>query len=162
ARRLPEVGYRFADPGAAHVPPSAQDVRLITEIEGAVGPLPLSFRAFYEVVGSVNFCQSLAQLVAWHAGQGKTPTEIETLRGEDEAVPWNEERRKTATEIETLGEEDPLYVLPLSALHADLMAALSSNRRRGRYARFGWRQGGEDRWYCHFAPDEYHKANYSG
>src|SRR5262249_47027110 len=48
ARRLPEVGYRFADPGAAHVPPSAQDVRLIAEIEGAVGPLPLSFRAFYE------------------------------------------------------------------------------------------------------------------
>jgi hypothetical protein len=140
AQRLPEVGYQFVDPDHAYVPPSGQEARLIREIEDLVGPVPLSFRAFHEVVGSVNFCQSQVQLVQW----------------------WPEERRERASELELLGEEDPLYVLPLASLHEDLLASHSSGRKRGRYARYGWREGGEDRWYCWFAPDEYHKANYSG
>ena len=137
--RLREAGYEFEQPDAAHVPATSSDATMIAEIEKAVGPMPLSFRAFYEIVGSVNFCQSSDQLVQ-----------------------YSQKRRKTATEIEILGEQDPLYVLPLSLLFEDLMAARAHRRKIGRYARFGWREGGENRWYCQFAPDEFHKANYSG
>jgi hypothetical protein len=140
AQRLSELGYQFADPKNAHVPPSGDEPRLIAEIEELIGPLPLSFRAFHEVVGSVNFCQSLDQLVHW----------------------WPEERRAKASELEVLGEEDPLFVLPLASLHQDLMAARASDRKRGNYARYGWREVGKERWYCWLAPDEFHKANYSG
>jgi hypothetical protein len=137
--RLTKAGYQFEQPEAAHVPPSALDAKLIREIEKTVGPMPMSFRAFYEIVGSVNFCQS-----------------------QDQLIKCMDKRRRTAKEIEILGEQDPLYVLPVSALHADLMAAHASTRKIGRYARFGWREGGESRWYCFFAPDEFHKASYSG
>lgn len=129
----------FEDPANAHVPPSPDMPRLVSEIEQTIGPMPLSFRAFHEVVGAVNFCQSQEQLVQWH-----------------------DERRDRASQVELLGEEDPLYVLPLAVLHEDLMTQTANRRRRGHYARYGWREGGLDRWYCFFAADEYHKANYSG
>jgi uncharacterized protein (TIGR02996 family) len=137
AERLPKVGYRFQDPATAYIPPPSDMTRLITEIEAAVGPMPLSFRAFHEIVGAVNFCQSLDQLVQ-----------------------WPDSRRDQATDIGLLGEEDPLYVLPLAELHRDLMEQRRRNGQRGRYAYHRWREGGE--WYCFFAADEFHKANYSG
>jgi hypothetical protein len=66
--RLTAAGYQFGygwlDVGdhdfalsqpAVFSPPSAETRRLIMELEKAAGPLPLSLRAFYAVVGSVNF-----------------------------------------------------------------------------------------------------------
>lgn len=143
--RLIEAGYRFDDPQGCYVPARSEDITRIAELEEKIGPIPISIRAFYEVVGAVNFCQSA-----------------------DQIVHWSDERREGATEVEVLGEEDPLYVLPLCTLHADLLAAHAARtatpprKRRIGYARFGWREGGEDKWYCYFAPDEFHKANYSG
>ena len=73
--RLDRLGYRFVDPGSGfggggllgalfgreptlhppHVPPGADTAKLIARIEKlAKGPLPLSVRAFFEVVGAVN------------------------------------------------------------------------------------------------------------
>jgi hypothetical protein len=63
--RLESLGYQFghswlpADEPHAHPPvftPPASDVHeIITEFEQRIGVLPLSLRAFYEFVGSVNF-----------------------------------------------------------------------------------------------------------
>lgn len=139
ARRLPAAGYRFEDPATAYVPPTEDVTRLIDEIEAAIGPMPLSFRAFHEVVGAVNFCQS-----------------------QDQLVQWADSRRDHATEVELLGEEDPLYVGSLAELHRDLMDQREGIPTMSPLARYGWRAGGEDRWYCCFAADEFHKANYSG
>ena len=140
--RLRASGYEFANPVEAHVPPSDRDHQIIAQIEAKIGPLPLSFRAFHEVVGSVDFCQSTRQLVR-----------------------WQDDRREGASEIEMLGEEDPLVVGPLARLYDDVIGggvADPKGRKRPRHARYNWRPGGENRWYYCFAPDEFHKANYSG
>ena len=59
--RLGEIGFEFTTPDGArrrtkdvHVPPDARIAKRIHRIEKASGPLPLSIRAFYEVVGSVD------------------------------------------------------------------------------------------------------------
>lgn len=60
-RRLTEIGFEFTTPDGVrrrmkdvHVPPDARTAKRIQRIEKASGPLPLSIRAFYEVVGSVD------------------------------------------------------------------------------------------------------------
>ena len=87
--RLREAGYEFAvDP--PHIPPDRDLSAHVAAVETRAGPLPMSLRAFYEIVGIVNFTQSLDQLVQWH-----------------------EPRRRSASELEVLGEYDPLVVGPL-------------------------------------------------
>ena len=67
--RLKALGYQFVEPGSGglfglrkprshepHVPPPADRARLVAELEReSGGPIPLSLRAFFEVVGEVNF-----------------------------------------------------------------------------------------------------------
>lgn len=69
SERLKTLGYRFVAPGSGglfglrqpslhepHVPPASDSAARIAELENAVGgPIPLSFRAFFDVVGAVNF-----------------------------------------------------------------------------------------------------------
>ena len=70
ADRLEQLGYKFIAPGERgglfglrkasehkpHVEPSADSWQHIVELEKACGgPIPLSLRAFYEIVGEVNF-----------------------------------------------------------------------------------------------------------
>jgi hypothetical protein len=88
--RLRELGYLFARLDQVHVPPDEQNLTRLDELERRVGPIPLSLRAFYEIVGTVDFTQSEEQLVSWH-----TP------------------ERESASELEILGEYDPLVVGPL-------------------------------------------------
>ncbi len=122
-RRLIDVGYRFACPDSAHLPAPPDAAEVVAEIEGMIGPLPLSLRAFYEVVGSVDFRQSPEQL----------------------SHGWDREsERAQLPELSILGEEDPLVVAPISELIAAARAA-----------------PGRSLYFC-FAPDEFHKANYSG
>jgi hypothetical protein len=52
--RLQALGHRGA-PGGGHQPPAAEIRKLIARVEKAAGMLPLSQRAFYEVVGAVNW-----------------------------------------------------------------------------------------------------------
>lgn len=121
-RRLEEAGYRFKEPGQVHVPPEADVTVQLDRFEKRHGPLPLSLRAFYEIVGTVDFRQSWEQLVTW----------------------YDRERRPEPTApIEHLGEYDPLVVEPLICKYATWEAA-----------------HGKRSWFL--APDECHKANYSG
>jgi len=53
--RLRALGYRFAYDADAHDPPGPSIHRQITRLEKKTGAIPLSLRAFYEVVGTVNW-----------------------------------------------------------------------------------------------------------
>jgi hypothetical protein len=115
--RLRSAGYAFQYPKQVHVPPAGTSD--LDRLEAELGLLPLSLKAFYEIVGTVDLTQSWNQLVQW----------------------WPEERRELASELEILGEFDPLVVEPLTP-----DASEGAHRPN---------------WFF-FAPDEYHKANYSG
>lgn len=121
-RRLDDAGYRFQEPDRVHVPPPADAGEQLDRFEQRHGPLPLSLRAFYEVVGTVDFRQSWEQLVNWYERQRR-------------AVPTDP--------VEYLGEYDPLMVEPLRCEYATWQAD---------HAKRSWL----------LAPDECHKANYSG
>jgi hypothetical protein len=53
--RLQSLGYQFAEPARVFVPPDEDFLGLVTEVERRAGPLPVSLRAWCEVVGDVNF-----------------------------------------------------------------------------------------------------------
>jgi hypothetical protein len=53
AARLSAIGYEGAE-GTFHVPPGAGTSKVIALLEKRAGALPLSLRAFYDVVGAVN------------------------------------------------------------------------------------------------------------
>ncbi len=88
-RRLISLGYRFACPAQAHTPPVAATSRRLAALEEAVGPIPVSLHAFYEIVGGVNWMQHEDQLAA-------------AFRPD----------RDRAPELELLGDEDPLVIVP--------------------------------------------------
>ena len=52
--RLREIGYDFAMPDEVLLPPEPRALAALAAIEREVGPVPLSLRAFHEIVGSVN------------------------------------------------------------------------------------------------------------
>jgi hypothetical protein len=56
--RLEVIGYRFAEPEYAFVPPGADIKFRLATLERLTGPLPLSLYAWCESVGSVNFVGS--------------------------------------------------------------------------------------------------------
>lgn len=55
AHRLHSLGYQFRNPESVLVMPLSNTNEVISYLEQRVGVLPLSLRAFYEVVGSINF-----------------------------------------------------------------------------------------------------------
>ncbi len=61
--RLSRLGYRFAT-SPPHRPPGRR-WREIQQLEGLAGALPLSLRAFYDVVGSVDFVAKRRSWWAW-------------------------------------------------------------------------------------------------
>jgi hypothetical protein len=56
--RLTSLGYSFAHPDRVFVPADEETRRFVADIERRAGPLPLSLRAWCEVVGEVNFMGS--------------------------------------------------------------------------------------------------------
>jgi hypothetical protein len=63
--RLRLMGYQFADPARAYLPPKPGSDLLLAGIEQAAGILPLSLRAWYEVVGEVSFMGSYPGLASF-------------------------------------------------------------------------------------------------
>jgi hypothetical protein len=60
--RLASLGYQFAHADRVFVPADEETRRLPAEVERRAGPLPLSLRAWCEVVGEVNFMGSHPKL----------------------------------------------------------------------------------------------------
>lgn len=100
ARRLPELGYRFADPSNAFPGPEPGTDQAIARIEREVGPLPLAIKLFWRNVGSVDF--------TWPHGRWDVPE-----------YPW-----------QGCEYPDPLFVCPPSRAILDLEAFLSDQEER--------------------------------
>jgi hypothetical protein len=56
--RLHSIDYQFRNPEYAHVAPKPDVQNHLARLEQIVGPIPLSLRAWYEVVGSVDLTGS--------------------------------------------------------------------------------------------------------
>ena len=54
-QRLQGMKYKFRTPKEAHVPPDKKTQKHILKFEKSMGDIPLSLRAFYEVVGAVDW-----------------------------------------------------------------------------------------------------------
>src|SRR5262249_2202829 len=132
-------GYQFRNPDDAFRPTGSDSIWAVNEIESRFGALPLSLRYFWIEIGSVDFCQN-----------------------DDQMIMWSQPERESASDLQILGEEDPLYVIPATAVLKELISADQDPQKRGLGAHFGWRKPHMDRWYCHLACDEFHKAHYSG
>src|SRR5262249_18319004 len=91
--RLISMGYQFRHPDSVCISPEQGIAAKVADFEKDWGGLPLSLRAFYQIVGSVDFSQSDEQLI-----KHRHPA------------------RSKATELQLLGEEDPLVVHPFSSL----------------------------------------------
>jgi hypothetical protein len=53
--RLQAIGYEFEDPEIVFIPPQPNVHEQIASLESLAGVIPLSLRAWYEVVGTVSF-----------------------------------------------------------------------------------------------------------
>jgi hypothetical protein len=84
--RLSAIGYRFQTPERAHVAPSPSRIDWLDAFEERVGVIPISLRAFYDVVGSVDFTQAPDQLVQWAAREGREVDPLFSLGEEDPLV----------------------------------------------------------------------------
>jgi hypothetical protein len=56
--RLQTLDYQFLYPKEARIPPDQESIAALETFEATYGPLPLSIRAWYEVVGTVCFMGS--------------------------------------------------------------------------------------------------------
>ena len=65
--RLREIGFEFASPDDALRPPEPRTLAILDELERTVGPVPLSLRAFFEIVGSVCLMGSHPSLSTYTA-----------------------------------------------------------------------------------------------
>ncbi|MDF1503438.1 hypothetical protein [Roseisolibacter sp. H3M3-2] len=63
--RLRAMGYDFAHPAQAHVPPTPALAARLDALEAQAGPLPLAVRAFYDTVGSVCLMGAHPRLSAY-------------------------------------------------------------------------------------------------
>lgn len=66
AERLPTLGYRFVAPAQVWSPPDQARIADLERFEQQYGPLPLSLRLWYELVGSVNFMGAHPKLSSYH------------------------------------------------------------------------------------------------
>ncbi len=64
--RLHSLGYRFAHPDRVFVPADEEFRQLVADVERRAGPLPMSLRAWCEVVGEVNFMGAHPKLSSYH------------------------------------------------------------------------------------------------
>lgn len=60
--RLIDFGYEFASPQDALREANDEDRKLLNEVETEFGQMPIIFRAWYERIGSADFCQARSQL----------------------------------------------------------------------------------------------------
>jgi hypothetical protein len=68
--RLTSLGYQFAHPDRVFVPADEETRHEVAEVERRAGPLPLSLRAWCEVVGEVNFMGSHPRLSTYVQSRG--------------------------------------------------------------------------------------------
>jgi len=104
--RLIHIGYQFAYPDEVIVPPAPDVAAKIAQLEQHVGPLPLSLRAWYEIIGSVNFIGSHPE---WDPRAHVDPLVVDPLKfALEEEVAWEE------SVAEYGSEEMAPYAVPIA------------------------------------------------
>lgn len=104
--RLDRIGYRFAYPDEVIVPPQPDTRQVIDRLERRVGPLPLSLRAWYEIVGSVNFIGSHPE---WDEHMYADPLVVDPI-----AFAIEEYREWKESCAEYGSDEMPPYAIPIA------------------------------------------------
>jgi hypothetical protein len=79
--RLHSIGYRFAYPDGVHDPPGRSVHRQIERLEKKTGALPLALRAFYEVVGMVNWMGEHTSLAPRDGSVAPDPLVVYPIEG---------------------------------------------------------------------------------
>jgi len=84
--RLVSIGFEFTTPGGApralaevHVPPDVRDRQRLQRLEKSAGTLPLSLRAFYEVVSAVDLIGRHPTLAPPHGAVAPDPLVIASI-----------------------------------------------------------------------------------
>ncbi|NWG22439.1 MAG: hypothetical protein HXY39_19195 [Chloroflexi bacterium] len=104
--RLEQSGYQFAYPDEVITPPRPDVQHCIEELERRIGPLPLALRAWYEVVGAVNF---MGRHPEWETHVYTDPLVVDPIdMALEEYQEWREECREYG--IEEMGP----YQLPVA------------------------------------------------
>ena len=103
-RRLQALNYTFTSSTAAHVPADREVPKAIADFEKASGSLPLSLRAFYEVVGEVNLIGHHPSLAPKN---GTVPPDPLVVYGFDEgAVEYDEDDDGETPSAITIAPDD--------------------------------------------------------
>jgi hypothetical protein len=164
AQRLTALGYRFVSDvlGKAptpYVPPSAESLAVLRDLQAQHGALPLSIQMWYEVVGAVDF-MGVYPCLSVYEGMGAQGYVDFTMGGERirlrsdspfyvfSARPFLESGDPNAGTC-----SDPLVVWPCHEALVD-EAEPEEPDESGGEARIVYSLG--------FAPDALHKANVSG
>ena len=138
--RLINIGYKFAPPEALFEIPKARLIEKVTKLEQLAGPIPLSLRVFYEVIGQIGF-------------YGIHPSFGVNLAGyEDQDGSW----------LETLSTEyyDFYYNAEAGKLSDPLAIEFPYKEVVLEYYVYDFLEPGK--YYIPIAPDIYHKADTSG
>jgi hypothetical protein len=97
--RLKKIDYDFVYPNAIYHPPTKDVVTRLNKFERKIGPIPLSLRAWCEIVGDVNLMGNYPKLSYYHNsglgsivgkafGQGRLELgDIQTLMGKMQMPP---------------------------------------------------------------------------
>ncbi len=102
-KRLIKIGYKFQSLDEVLVEPASDILTRIESFEKENGFLPLSLKAFYTIVGSVDFTQDEEQF-------------INSYDREDENYLLEIHGKKEVDPVDIIGEEDPIVVYPFKVL----------------------------------------------
>lgn len=125
-RRLGEIGFQFAyepdpkkrvvawhgDSYPVHELPRKGTAKLIRQTEADMGPIPLSLRAWWEVVGGVNFIGAHADWPDVEVTDPLVVGSVELLEGLDEQFEEWQEFQEQAAEEGEVGEPFTLDIAP--------------------------------------------------
>ena len=160
-RRLTALGYRFIGDALGpnptpYVPPTAESLATLRDIERQYGALPLSIETWYEIVGAVDFIGIYPRL-STYTGMGAEGYVDMMLGGERIRVrsdsPFYVRDTLSSTGAPDPDADltaDPLVIWPCIDALVDELPADGSERES------------PSRYFLGFAPDALHKANVSG
>jgi hypothetical protein len=138
--RLVSIGYQFAFPEAVWRPPDAASDAMLADFASRFGPLPLSIRAWYEIVGTVDFRGDHPRLSFYHRPD---PVRGEEIRYPDPLVIEPLDPKWVLEKVEGPAEDDDpdSWIPPLD---------------------YHFRPASAPPYRAYIAPDAIHKANYGG
>jgi hypothetical protein len=154
AQRLTALGYRFISDvmPRPHVPPTDASLAKLRTLQEQYGPLPLSLRTWYEVVGAVDFMGVYPQLSAYETPDPRDIASYLRQRGLNVRLAQPPSGADAGAEVDGDLVSDPLVIWPCDDPLVDELVEADDAPDAEETARYS---------LC-LAPDALHKANVSG